>query len=120
MSVVEQQQVRHVAAPVKVMPEESKTVAILRGGKALVEQKWIKGRYTDGQDGFCMLGAVEFSARTLLGHPGHVGFVGEPIRCLHQAIGSMWPPLWNDDPRREKSEVLAAFDRAIEIAESKQ
>jgi hypothetical protein len=36
---------------------------------------------------------------------------------LVMAVGEQFVPDWNDDPSRTHAEVLAAFDRAIELAE---
>ena len=44
---------------------------------------------------------------------------GEAFEPFRKAIGRRDVICWNDAPGRTKEEVLAAFDRAIEIAEGK-
>lgn len=61
---------------------------------------------------WCSLGALERAARAQ--------YVAKAREWLLEAIGGGVRSLagWNDRPERTHAEVLAAFDRAIELAEA--
>jgi hypothetical protein len=100
----------------------------LREARALIEQGWTQGEYARGKSGrkahpvgryarcFCAVGALGAANR----HWPHAGMVG--LKYLNVAIGrmSVGESLvfdWNDVEWRTQAQVLAAFDRAIELAE---
>lgn len=61
---------------------------------------------------FCVVGAIQRSTRGLI-----------RLWSLHHALRELTNgtiSVWNDDPNRKQSEVLALIDRAIEIAEAEQ
>ena len=92
---------------------------VLSAAKGLIDapEKWIKGRYHrrgSECDGYCLVGAVEcaplpawaptdqalFYIGTTVGVGPKTGLTG-----------------WNDAPERTWEEVMAAFDRAIAMAQ---
>lgn len=98
----------------------------LREARALIEPEgaWVQGSYaytaskraliTGSQEGavcWCAVGAIDKSCQ---GEPRlwrkAADFLGDAVGC---AI-----PKWNDAPERTHAEVLAAFDKAIELAEA--
>jgi hypothetical protein len=76
-------------------------VDILKAAKAKIEQGWT-------QRSFCVEGAI-LSCNA----PGLLPL--DALRYLQRAIDTPLP-WWNDAPGRTQAEVLAAFDRAIQIA----
>jgi hypothetical protein len=97
----------------------------LRAARALVEKGWTQGAYARTKTGkecpdrslhakcWCASGAIW----RVCAHDG-IGF-SEAHKQLSAAINKPIP-YWNDAPGRTQAEVLAAFDRAIEIAEGRQ
>ncbi len=115
---------------------------ILRGARALLadEARWTRGvvaRNVDGDDVpysesqavcWCAVGAIfrssddrssrwpsdrEYAAGKLFAAAAHIGF--DDFSSLFDHIGR-----WNDRPERTHAEVIAAFDRAIELAEKEE
>lgn len=98
------------------------TVEVLRKARALIEkpEAWVKEHFAvkaDGQDThyadadavrFCVAGALR---RVEDQH----GLAYEILRQAARCFGSICE--WNDAPERTHAEVLAAFDKAIAIAE---
>lgn len=93
----------------------------LIAARALIKQGWCKGRYSKttaaGQTQYCVLGALHAATGNLdrLYKPTPAR-VRTAINWLVDHLGKQ-PGVgiddWNDEPRRKKAEVLAAFDRAI-------
>ena len=100
----------------------------LREARALIGRGWTQGVFARDAGGrcvspmspdaccFCMMGAVEriasgtYSGDTL-------------ISCLEDALGvhdAIGITSFNDDFKRTQPQVLAAFDKAIELAERGQ
>lgn len=103
------------------------TVAdVLRAARKKIEQGWCQHVYAKDDKGlsvdllsadtacqWCASGAIH-----LVGD-GNAIAKGHAFRILKQTVGSIRSvPRWNDDPHRTQAEVLAAFDKAIELAES--
>ena len=103
---------------------------VLREARRLIaEVGWTKGEYARDVAGesvwptntgavcFCSVGAIK-RARIKVGGARDNGFV-EAIDVLLAAVGDGSGNVvrWNDS-RSDVSEVLAAFDKAIEIAEA--
>ena len=107
----------------------------LREARALIERGWTQGvdardafgeecdPYCDDAECFCANGAMcrAFARVTLSDRD----IVRDAEAILNEAIGRParnavdWPFIdWNDAPERTHAEVLAAFDKAIELAES--
>lgn len=84
---------------------------VLIKARKLVAKKWIQGKSTDGNGGYCTVGAI------------HAFNNGEDCRsradgpraAFASAIGSTPDRMaeWNDNPARTQAQVLAAFDKAI-------
>lgn len=95
---------------------------ILREARALIEkpERWCRGNYCIRRTGQrCAVGAL----REVTGDATHAPIEqGELCRLLAQAGGGMDYPSdftqWNDD--HSHAEVMAAFDKAIELAEAKE
>ena len=104
------------------------TADVLRRARALIDspEKWCKDKLSDGAHSYCVRGALikaiagsvdEFlddvhirslqSAERALGFPGYDGKHGEPLL-----------PEWNNARDRNHPEIMAAFDKAIALAES--
>lgn len=97
---------------------------VRRKAKALLRPKgsWIKGSYTDGVGCYCAAGAIAAAATgTAYGTYDNDPLVGKARRALSRAIREEFPSAkgietWNDQKCRTKSQVLAAFTRAIKAA----
>ena len=81
----------------------------LRAARARIEkpESWGKGHglTPPREPALCALGALIFD-----------GPHAEAIARLREALGTSYVHKWNDAPERTHAEVLAAFDRAIELA----
>jgi hypothetical protein len=94
----------------------------LREARALIERGWCKEAYARGTSGrkvnsqgrsavcFCAVGAIN--------RVGKYGWDFSPERDLLKRVVGYDPIDWNDAPERTQAEVLAAFDKAIELAEA--
>ena len=95
----------------------------LREARALVERGWCKGdcavdmggRRCSERDAF----AVRFDPQGAMSRVSEADYsiFGLMTEALRRAIQSENIAAWNDAPERTQAEVLAAFDRAIELAE---
>ena len=97
---------------------------ILIAARALIAtpEKWTQGEsartsyglpcgfYADCADQFCMSGALE---RVCSGDRHRASVAGNYLR---DAISASSFVNWNDAPERTHADVMAAFDRAIELA----
>lgn len=85
------------------------TLNVLRKARELVEQGWTQGRYKTEDGCYCGVGAlieVTGSLREALPYTFH----------LDQVVGGNFEfEKWQDRRGRTQAEVLAAFDRAIEL-----
>jgi hypothetical protein len=89
----------------------------LRQARALVERGWMQGDYADADcECFCALGAIQMA---VCGEPDNdFSLRTRPLEQLfQQALGVKSIVNWNDANGRTQAEVLAAFDKAIELAE---
>lgn len=94
----------------------------LRRARALIESGWTQKEYARGKSGrgvnelgnapvcFCALGAIRRVTRREWDNT-------EEAKALRAAILGRDIIDWNDAPRRTQADVLAAFDKAIELAE---
>lgn len=105
------------------------TVDVLRKAKALLQEKgWIQGEFAKDAGGnmcspfeqaaacFCAWGAIRRAAAD-----GHAE-TGPSVDALVRAVEGDVPTAlslvdWNDAPGQQAAAVLAAFDRAIALAE---
>lgn len=95
----------------------------LREARKLIERGWCQDHYAETASGrechwlddvaakWCILGAINHANGCLL-------FSSEPEIILSGAVGRQPLGAWNDEPGRTQAEVLAAFDKAIALAES--
>lgn len=97
-------------------------VEVLKKAKALIEERgWCRREYKDTRGCYCSLGACyvasgyEVEGASVL-HDGDVTAYATAEKALERAIDSA-VIRWNDSPGRTKDEVLAAFDKAIALAE---
>jgi hypothetical protein len=80
---------------------------------------WIQGSFSDRCGGHCAAGAILEAVADC-----DEKFRREVFRALFRAVPrvnsspALWT--WNDSKKRTQAEVLAAFDKAIELAESRQ
>ena len=92
----------------------------LREARALIERGWTQGVFARLPNGngtyaenrkatcFCMVGALY-----------HVGASARCLRMLERATHTSPAAKWNDAPERTQADVLAAFDKAIALAEGR-
>lgn len=100
-------------------------VEVLRKAKALIEERgWTQGEYVSRDGAHCARGAcyVASGSHVLPMYPvGHIDDSANDAQyALASAIGKELLHSvsdWNDEPGRTKKEVLAAFDKAIALAE---
>ncbi len=97
------------------------TADVLRKAKGLIDspEKWIKGWFGRPAAGsqvitcFCSVGAIRRADDMSFGRT-----YCSAIYVMEQVVGGDSIALWNDAQERTHPEVMAAFDRAIAIAES--
>jgi hypothetical protein len=86
------------------------TVEVLRAARAKIERGWCQHAYQVGAD-VCAMGAILYATDPCRARTG-------AIDVLAGAIGGKGICDWNDSPLRTQAEVLAAFDKAITLAEA--
>lgn len=82
----------------------------LREARKLIERGWCQGEAQIGHQ-FCILGACGWAS-------GDSDLYFDMREPLQKATGCEALSRWNDAPERTQAEVLAAFDKAIQLAES--
>ena len=100
--------------------QQLSTADILRRAKAAIgtPDRWCKDTLRDDAGRMCVLGAIKLvasgdvTACSLANIP--------PWEALMEAIPGGDPITFNNAPERTHDEVMAAFDRAIEIAETQR
>jgi hypothetical protein len=107
------------------MRKVKNTTEVLKRAKSLLQKVgWCKGqsvkRNRDNKPvAYCASGAINHA----VGYSSNPHFYSEAIYRLNAIIGGglvSGITLWNDDPKRKKKEVLAAFDKAIAEEEKKK
>ena len=102
------------------MPEvpvrESDTVEVLKAARGSVEKHWCQyGTCYDGNTvGVCVIIALGNAAQWPNGNDYDAA--RKYFRAAVPLPKTISVPEWNDAPGRTQAEVLAAFDRAIELA----
>lgn len=81
----------------------------LREARTLIERGWCQKHLKSAQ-GYCAVGAIIATNRNDLDNAA--------VALLARAARTDSVALWNDASRRTKPQVLAAFDKAIELAEA--
>jgi hypothetical protein len=91
----------------------------LREARGYIERRWCRGDYMSANGSVCAVGAIR---KAVNGHPEDCSAnwaVASAESFLRTAIGRHSIVRWNDEQSSKKL-VLAAFDRAIALAESEQ
>jgi hypothetical protein len=91
----------------------SPAIEALRKGRALIEERGLARAILEDYNGrFCAVGAITRQSRTLeLGMAEALDYLAKAIPADLCAIAA-----WNDDPDRTIADVIAAYDRAINLA----
>jgi len=91
---------------------------VLRKARALlVERGWKQEGYGLPEGPYCSFGAVNMAVS---GHPWRATPTGSGAaakRFLYRAVDCESIFFWNDRPKRTKRQVIAAFSKAIKLAE---
>lgn len=90
-------------------------VTVLTDARALIEQGWTQGVLrvrTSGPVCYCALGAIDEASSVSVEGSGQYN----AAKNILMSVIDGPIPVWNDDDDRTQAEVLAAFDRAIELA----
>ena len=85
----------------------SSTVLALLTARMLIEEHWGQGPSTGSQ--VCAVEALWCQ------FPGNTA---ESVACLHEALPVPWRDIisYNDHPTTTKADILALYDRAIDLA----
>jgi hypothetical protein len=97
------------------------TLEALKAGRDRIEQGWSQSaafRSSDGAVTYIPDEAVAWCAYGAI----CIGHVGTPHNLAHRTLVNVIGEggglsIWNDDPSRTKEDVLAAYDKAIRLAE---
>jgi hypothetical protein len=95
----------------------------LREARALIERGWTQEAFARGKSGRVVVpngrAAVCFCAVGAIKRYDHwcYDLVAKPLATAIGVKGVTGIYDWNDAPERTQADVLAAFDRAIELAE---
>lgn len=99
---------------------ETPTTKILRGARDLIARRggWTQNTYDNGRGAYCAVGALRQVAcgNTYLPNRAPAGYTNA-YRLLDRTSGGNILG-FNDRGSTRKKDVLTAFDRAIELAES--
>lgn len=82
----------------------------LRAARNIIEQGWCKGRNTDGNGSYCILGAVGVATKNESFATSRYYDAVCELRLQMPEVGL---PDFNDDPSTTKEDVLGLFDKAI-------
>lgn len=100
--------------PFDSAPITSLVIEALREGRARVERGWCQEILAEGNT-VCALGGVSLALRSR-GRPCRYY---QATRFLCMALGVKYETdvmSWNDAPERTQADVLALYDKAIELA----
>lgn len=86
----------------------------LREARALIERGWTRGEFQRGER-YCAVGAICEAAADY----GEYELMRKALWAAEPRSKAMGMPNWND-AQSSKKPVLAAFDKAIELAEAQQ
>lgn len=107
------------------------TLEILQKARGLIEKGWTQGEIARGKDNerrseydseaicWCMVGSIFCASGPLDDY-----LIPNPERkkaflAIESAVGRLNLAAWNDESGRTQSEVLQAFDKAIEAERAK-
>jgi len=88
----------------------------LRAARTLVERGWVQGDYSRGPC-VCTLGALNAAFGDDPNTDTRSNKWFDAKKLLESVVETPFLDVWNDEPGRTQGEVLAAFDKAIELAE---
>ena len=98
------------------LEQRNETADVLRRAKAMIDrpEKWCQGALLNDGGAMCMLGAINMAVS------GDADLFGgqDAKMALYAAVGNHPTSVWNNAPERTHAEVMAAFDKAIALAES--
>lgn len=98
------------------------TLQLLRKARALVERGWIQHHSYEGEamqpTSVCLVAATSFAAWDQRWLPENIEAETVADELIATAIGTDDAVGWNDTEGRTQAEVLAAIDRAIELAKA--
>jgi hypothetical protein len=105
--------------PFDATPIKTNTTAdVLRRARALIDspEKWMRAAGMFDAP-YCVMGAVGAAERDM-GLDPLLDFGFRARGAIRVVIGTRAIPKWNDAPERTHADVIAAFDRAIALAEA--
>lgn len=88
----------------------------LTEARALIEQGWCQGDYYEDSDcgtKYCAVGAIRAAAEDQ-SYFYCLDYLGQVLGMITASLCNV--PNWNDAPGRTQQEVLALYDRAIDLA----
>jgi hypothetical protein len=98
--------------PFDSLPVTSPTIETLRLGRILIERGWAQKRMQDNNGRVCLVGSI---TRQPAVDPWTVAPAIEYLRqALPEYLGNI--TAWNDNPTRSIDEIIAVYDRAIDLA----
>jgi len=98
-----------------VAPSESPLVETLKRARTMVADGWCRETGSNAQGGVCA--QVALGRAMGLSHRDFLTGKAEPVfEVFRRAIGGTDIIEWNEHPQRSQSDVVAAFDRAIDLA----
>lgn len=98
---------------------------VLEDAKVLLERRWARGHYTDGEGGYCLAGAINIAAGEMIDLNGAIVYAPHTVavkrlaldarlhasECLPEPFESL--PTFNDSPGTTLADVLGVLDKAI-------
>lgn len=97
----------------------SDVLSVLFAAREAVSRGWCQGTFRDSEGRVCAVGAIRRAAG---GDESAVApgiTVNRALDTFIEANDIPWlVSSWNDAPNRTQNDVVAAFDRAIELAQS--
>ena len=107
------------------MPDYTQTLVLLRDAKELIStpDRWVQGTsYIPMKAGVpgrhCMVGAICKAAKPEVNERDFGAVYSLASFFLERSTETPHISVWNDTPGRTHAEVMAAFDKAIEIAQT--
>lgn len=102
--------------PYDATPIDETAAHLMRARAYLVEHGWCSHGAGDSYGRVCVASAIAAVSVAKL-HSGTAGWLmGKALGVFPSRIDGYTIGRWNDAPGRTYAEVLAAFDRAIELA----
>lgn len=84
---------------------------LIEAKRLLVEKGWCQNKFSNLEGNLCAMEAIVLASPSL-------DFRFYPFELMIRVINERWISDWNDHPDRTKEEVLAAFDKAIAMADN--